>query len=123
MITLPGDLNWSDEFSWSPVVQSQEYAISGSLIVEEWTKLAGRPITLQGSDNRSWINKSTVLQLQALAELPGKEIALQLGDGRSFTVIMDHSSGSAFESSAVFDLFPTSTDDSYVIKQLKFLTV
>lgn len=27
VITLPDDLDWSDEYSWSPVVQSQEYAI------------------------------------------------------------------------------------------------
>lgn len=47
-ITLPTDLNWTDEYKWTPVVQSQEYAISGSLIVEEWVKQAGRPITLQG---------------------------------------------------------------------------
>lgn len=47
-ITLPTDLNWVDEFKWSPVIQSQEYAISGSLVVDDWVKLAGRPITLQG---------------------------------------------------------------------------
>jgi len=40
IIAIPDDLNWIDEYKWSPIIQSQEYAISGSLIVEEWIKLA-----------------------------------------------------------------------------------
>ena len=46
-ITLPGDLEWIDEFSWSPVGQQVDVTLGGSLIVEESAQLAGRPITLR----------------------------------------------------------------------------
>jgi hypothetical protein len=123
VITLPGDLNWEDEFKWSPVTQSREYAISGSMIVQEWVKQVGRPITLKGGDDRSWITKPDVIKLQTLASLPGKEVALLLGDGRAFTVILDHSGGNAFESAQVFNVFPHTNDDFFVIQQLKMVTV
>lgn len=84
-VTLPGDLRWADEFAWSPLVQSSEYSLTGALIVQEATKLAGRPITLEAQRD-TWVTRATVLAVQALAETPGWSGALTLHDGRTFTV-------------------------------------
>ncbi len=84
--------------------------------------MLGRPITLQGGEDRGWIPKTTAIQLQALVELPGKDITLVLGDGRQFQAKLDNSSGSAFELEPLFQIFPTLSDDVFIIKNLKFIT-
>ncbi len=84
-VTLPGDLRWADEFSWTPLVQSSEYSLTGALIVQEAAKLAGRPITLEAQRD-TWVTRATVLAAQALAETPGWSGTLTLHDGRTFTV-------------------------------------
>lgn len=84
VISIPDQLYWIDEYKWSKKIQTQEYAISGSLIVEEWVKLAGRPITLQGGEDRVWVDKNTVIQIQTLVDLPGKEITLMIRGWKSF---------------------------------------
>ena len=119
----PSQLFWVDEYKWTPVIQSQEYSISGALIVEEWVKQAGRPITLTGGDDRVWVSKNTVAEIQTLLELPGKTITLQLGDGRTFQVIFDNSNGPAFESEPLWSLFPSPINNPYIIKSLKFIMV
>lgn len=85
-VTLPGDLRWADEFAWAPVVQSSEYSLTGALIVQEAVKLAGRPITLEATQDGLWVTRATVLAVQALAETPGWSGTLTLHDGRTFTV-------------------------------------
>ena len=115
-------LYWSDEYKWSKVIQSQEYAISGSLIVEDWVKLSGRPITLQGGDDRTWVSKEVVIQIQTLLDLPGQSITLYLTDGRQFTVIFDNSSGAGFEAEPLGSIYPTPPEIPYVIKSMKFIT-
>jgi hypothetical protein len=45
-VPLEDGFLWSDEFDWKPIEQNQEYAIDGTLIVQEGKKKSGRPITL-----------------------------------------------------------------------------
>jgi len=88
-VTLPGDLQWTDEFSWSPVDRSQEYSLTGALIVQEATRLAGRPITLEAGNpgnGRIWLARSVVEALYTLASTPGWSGTLTLADSRTFTV-------------------------------------
>ena len=47
-LALPSGLVWTDELTWTPVVQSSEYSLTGALLLEISTQLAGRPITLTG---------------------------------------------------------------------------
>lgn len=89
-VILPDDLQWSDEFAWSPVEQATEFSITGSLLVSVGTKAAGRPITLQGPDDESaWITRADLDQLRALAEAPGLELTLSFR-GASRTVLFRH---------------------------------
>lgn len=83
-VTLPDDLQWTDEYAWSPVARASEYSLTGALIVEEAAKLAGRPITLGGE--WAWIGIATLTALRALAATAGWTGTLVLADSRSFTV-------------------------------------
>ncbi len=87
-VQLPRGLVWVDEFAWRPVESSTEYTLSGALVIDSATRLAGRPITLQGSEDAGWrgMTRAVVLAVQALASAPGATYVLTLADGRSFDV-------------------------------------
>lgn len=64
-ITLPEDLSWTDEYAWSPVVQNAEFSLTGALILEEATRQAGCPFTLQSPDGGAWTTRATADGLRA----------------------------------------------------------
>ena len=84
-VTLPDVLSWNDEFEWSPVTHSKSYGVTGSLFVQVGDKLAGRDITLVGSDSMGWITRDIVEDLQTLRDAD-TEMTLTLQDARTFTV-------------------------------------
>lgn len=87
-VQLPRGLVWVDEFDWRPVQASTEYTLGGALVYDSATRLAGRPITLQASDDAGWLGmtRAVVQAVYALAEAPGAVYLLTLADGRSFDV-------------------------------------
>lgn len=86
-ITLPQGLRWSDEFAWSPMAQAEVvYFLTGSPLVEQSLKQAGRPITLIGGKDFAWMTRSEVSTLKTLLDT-GAAMTLTLHDARSFTVI------------------------------------
>lgn len=92
-IQLPPDLEWVDEFGWSPVGAIVKTALSGTLIVHEAAQAAGRPITLVArGDGRNyvWLDRATVEALRLKAEIPDHAMQLELVDGRVFTVMFRH---------------------------------
>ena len=84
-LALP-ELIWTDEFAWSAVVRSQEYAVDGSQIIDIGVRQAGRPITLAGSQDGGWISRADLLLLEALANQPTSVFTLTMADGRQFSV-------------------------------------
>jgi hypothetical protein len=120
-ITLPADLEWTDEFDWLPTSQQVDIAMSGALIVEESAQLAGRPITLEGrldgSVGFALIPRSTVSALVALASTPrATPMSLLLEDGRTFDVLFRHGQdGPAVEAHAMKHIAPHVDDDLYTI--------
>lgn len=127
-ITLPDGLTWEDEFAWSPVEQSSEYSLTGALIVQESTKLAGRPITLTGqSDGQNytvWISRTNLLSLQAALNVAGARWTLTLHDARTFTVMAAPDPLDA-EPLPVYRSFTPASPASghwYVLRSLKLLT-
>ena len=90
--TLSDRLQWVDEFAWSPVEQATAYSTTGALLVDVAVKLAGQPITLEGTDTNAWITRALCSTLQAWAALPGIELALVLR-GTTHAVIFDHAQG------------------------------
>lgn len=92
MVTLPDALNWTDEYTWSPVQQSKTYTTTGALLIEEALMKSGRPITLEGSEDRTWCTRALVDQLRAWAVTPGIVLELTLrGVARNTT--FDHEKG------------------------------
>lgn len=85
-VQIPRGLIWIDEFDWAAVAQSEEYSITGALIVDQAVRLAGRPITLQGSETHGWIRRDVLAQVWALSQQAGVTFPLVLADGRSFEV-------------------------------------
>lgn len=97
-ITLPNDLQWTDEFTGHGVGQVITPTLTGSLIVEETLQTKGRQITL-ASNGAAWVTRSTVEALAALAAAPlpaNATIPLVWADGREFDVVFDRSRGPGF---------------------------
>ena len=91
-LTLPDALSWADEYSWSPVEQTKTYTTTGALLIEEGTKQAGRPITLEGDADRTWCTRAVVDQLHAWAATTSLVLTLTLR-GVPRNVTFDHEKG------------------------------
>ena len=88
-LTLPDGLLWADEWTWRAVEQSVTTTLTGALVVEVATRQAGRPITLKSGTDYAWIIRADLDQLNAWADMPGKELALSIR-GVSRPVIFRH---------------------------------
>ena len=89
---LSDRLQWTNEYDWSPVDQATGYSTRGKLLVDVGLKLAGQPITLEGTDTNAWISRALCSTLQAWAALPGIQLDLVLR-GETHQVIFDHGKG------------------------------
>lgn len=121
-LELSDRLDWTDEFSWSPVVQATDYGITGALIVGVALKQAGRPITLEGEQTKAWIERSTCDALRAWAALPGIELDLVLR-GVTRTVMFDHQRG-AFSARPIWPLLDGAVyAEQLYVPTLRFIEV
>jgi hypothetical protein len=120
-VALPDDLWWEDETDWTPVSQLVEYSVTGSLLIDLGTKLAGRPITLVGDDSAAWITRATALALMALAADPGKVMTAVIHD-RSFQVMFRHD-GKPVDAEPLVRISPPADDDYYILKGLRLLVL
>ena len=115
---------WSDEFDWKPIEQNQEYAVDGTLIVQEGKKKSGRPITLSPTDGQGWVKRSDLSVIQDWSALQDEQFTLVFEyphDTRQFNVIFNHSDG-AINAKPVMG-FPTVSDGDYYEVTFKFLEV
>ena len=99
---LSDRLDWTDEYTWSPVQQAAEYSTTGALLVDIAVKQAGRPITLLGSETAAWISRALCNTMAAWAALPGVEFDLVVR-GQTRTVLFDHAKG-GFDAEPVWKL-------------------
>ena len=124
-LPLPDDLLWSDEHTWSPVVSSVSYLITGALLVQSATRQAGRDITLVGAADMAWVTRSVVNLLRDWAALPLDSVTgrfeLTLMDGRVFTVAFRHADG-ALEAEPVTG-FPARSDFDFYRITLKLMQI
>ena len=119
-LTLPDALNWSDEFTWSPVQQTKTYTTTGALLIEESTRQAGRPITLQGSADSTWCTRELVITLHAWSATPGAAMTLVLR-GTSRQVTFDHERGALEGLPVLFYADGSVADTDYYVPTLRFL--
>lgn len=101
-VTLPEGLLWSDEYGWKSVEQSKEYTSTGALVLESWSKQAGRPLTLQGDQTRAWCERGLLATLRTWSAQPGQLFALAHA-GTTYAVAWDHEQ-QAIEAQPLTDL-------------------
>lgn len=121
-VVLSHDFLWTDEFAWSDLAQTApERTLSGSQIIQQGVKKAGRPITLEPADsNMAWTRRDVVETLQRWAMLPETKFTLTLPQG-TFSVIFDNSQ-TAVSAKLVIGFGSLNADDDFLLT-LKFLTV
>lgn len=88
-ITLPVGLLWVDQYGWQQVVQSTEYSTQGALVIDAWKKQSGRPIQLQGEQDRAWCERGLLATLREWASVAGLVMSLSYA-GTAYTVVFDH---------------------------------
>lgn len=124
-VTLPQGLRWTDEFAWSDLAQSTTYTLTGSLVVEQTTRQAGRPITLIGGKDFAWISRLDLSALKVLLDA-GEQMTLTLHDARTFTVLPAGPDAlSVYALPIVLDSGPANPDNDtwYVLESLKLIEV
>lgn len=112
-LTLPADLLWSDEFDWSPIESAHEYAVTGALVVDTATRLAGRPITLEAADDRAWIRRETLQALHALTTPADRQMLLTIA-GTARNVIW-RPGAEPISARPIFPLANPAADLAYVV--------
>ena len=124
-IMLPDDLHWTDK-AWSPVVQTAEWSLTGALILDEATKQAGRPITLESysgvGGQGGAITQTVANALIAWSHVSGLTMILNRL-GVDYSVTWRHESGAALSLEPVLFLVNTSgnpDDDPWYSIILRF---
>ena len=119
---LSDRLQWTNEYDWSPVDQATGYSTRGVLLVDVALKLAGQPITLDGTSTNTWISRALCDTLKAWAALPGAQFDLVLR-GITHPVIFDHAQG-GFSAQPIWRLADGEIDAELMYRPtFKFLKV
>jgi hypothetical protein len=119
VLDLPPDLLWTDEFAWSQVLQTREYSSTGALHIGEWTKQAGRPMTLQGSVDYAWCQRAELLTAKAWENQAGLAMVL-VHNGENYLVAWNRESGSAITAEPIVPYSDPLPTDPYSLT-LRFL--
>ncbi|NCN41439.1 hypothetical protein GW916_09365 [bacterium] len=131
-IQLPKDLEWVDEFTWSPVRQTISETLTGALIVQESKLKKGKPITLQGKDDMGWITRLTAETLMQMRDSIGLVMSIQYvhwngsiyGDIlHDFDVMFRHYESPAIELESVLRFNGFEPEAWYKVRGLKFMEV
>lgn len=110
-LDLPDDLAWPDRYSWQPVEISVEYSLTGAAIVYSAEKQAGRPITLQSTEQRAWVTRVLVDALKSLQAVADATYTLSVR-GESYTVMIQ-----SIDATPLFD-WADDTDSCAIILKL-----
>ncbi len=86
VLELHSQFDWVNEYDWTPLAQTDPvYTLTGAMDIQQGTKKAGRPITLDGKN--AWTTRTDIQTLQTWAEVAELEMTLMHPDGRLFKVI------------------------------------
>lgn len=118
-VTLPGDMQWMDEFTWLPTASQVEIASNGALLIEESVQLAGRPITLEGRMDGSvgfaLPTRAVLVALRAMAAVVHQDpLTLTFEDASTYQVRFRHDAGTpAVEATPMKHIVPALETDFY----------
>ena len=99
-ISLPADIEWIDEYTWSPIRSKKDITLTGAIIKQEGKLQAGREITLQGGTEASWVTRAVVDSLKVKADVANNSMTL-IYNGRNFSVAFNRDSGNPIQSRLV----------------------
>lgn len=120
-LTLPQDMRWRDEFDWAAVAQTAPvYTLSGSMVIQQGIKKAGRPITLSG--DWVWLDLAVIRTLRDWCDVPELKMQLQHYDGRTFQVAFRLHDKGLQNVSPVRYATPETNDDRYTA-EIALMTV
>ncbi len=119
-ITLPDDLEWTDEYDHDPIGQDIQPMFGGGMMISENNITSGRLITLVSRDG-VWVLKSILDAVIVFKNTIDKQMTLTLPDARTFTVMFDRSS-TPVEAAQLFEKRLPLPDDYYTLT-LKLLEV
>lgn len=88
-VQLPSNLLWVDQYTWNRVEATRQYSSTGALVIDQWTRQAGRPITLQGTQERAWCERGLLTTLRGWADQAALQLSLTHGSD-SYQVAFDH---------------------------------
>lgn len=121
-LQLPPDLFWADRHQWQAVEQTVTRTITGALIVEAAARSGGRPITLQPEDGTSaWITLADLEALLAWAQVPGREMQLNILGETYDVVFRHHDNGGVNATPLVHYRDPDSTD--YYLATIRLMEI
>jgi hypothetical protein len=127
-ITLPDDFVWDDEHDWHPVEQAVDYTLTGAILVHTAIKQAGRPITLVGEEDHSWVTRSTVDALKTYADVApdpetGNGVYQLTLRGVTRDVVFRHHDGEPMSSAIILYKGKAPEPTDYYQITLKFMEV
>lgn len=121
IVKLEADLQWVDEFSWSKIAQSApEYTLTGSVVIQQATKKAGRPITLAG--DWVWHQREVIELLRSWCDVAKLTMQLTHYDGREFNVMWRLHDSNTIDASPVNYQAPEDKNDPYTAT-FKLMTI
>jgi len=120
-VTLPDGLVWADELTWIATQYQTEYSIAGALVVDMGTRLAGRPITMTGTETTTWISRADLETLREMASQPGAVCTLTLGAAQH--QVMFRLQDEAIEAAPVIAWSEMDGDDWYALTALRLMSV
>jgi len=90
-ITLPDDLEWVDRYKFHPAVHRYKRSLTGDFFVEVYDKSGGRNITLSGSQDRGWVDKSIIDALITKIDSSTNDtpMTLTFSDSETFQVLFN----------------------------------
>lgn len=121
-VTLPNDLYWSDEHRYTPVQGTLERSLTGVALVVAQGIPNGRPVTLEGAQDRAWISGTTLDALEALAANTGSSHIWLHADGRQYTVRFRYHEPPVIEAEPILFTAPLDGTDWFQVK-LKLMIV
>lgn len=121
-ISLPADLYWSNEFSWSPITARETISVTGAAIIQRGKRLDGRRINLTSGDETAWVTRERLDALEALRNTKPESVLLKFADGREYTVIFNDVDGQSIEAEAMQPGKVPAPSDLFRVK-LNFLEV
>lgn len=120
-VPLSGSLQWTDKEAWQSVAQTTVRTLGGGLVIRTQALSAGRPVTLEATEETGWITRAQLNQVLSLANVPGAVYTLVV-HSESFNVVFRHDEPPAVD---FRPLQPRATPQAgdYYIGVMKFLTV